>query len=196
MLSNKLFASLALCAAAASFIAGAQTVRVNWQVNAPFADYKTYAWQLSPNENNSFYRQFVVEYVDAALQKAGLQQVAASAQPALLVTYHFVTQELMDATTTTDGFGWTGGPWGPWGFWGGWGGWGDFGEVGPTISTTEDRPRTMGILTVDLIDAKSKRLVWRGQATEDSVASTQKGDEKQVRKSVDKMFNHFPPKKS
>lgn len=94
------------------------------------------------------------------------------------------------------GFGWVGGQWGPWRYWGGWGGWGDFGEVGPEVSTTEERPRPMGILTVDLIDAKAKRLVWRGQATEDSISSTQKGDEKQVRKSVDKMFDHFPPKQS
>ena len=52
----------------------------------------------------------------------------------------------------------------------------------------------MGILTVDLIDTNAKRLVWRSQATEDSIASSQKGEEKQVKKSVDKMFDHFPPK--
>jgi hypothetical protein len=190
--SRNVVSTSLLCLGALATITSAEAVRVNWQRNAPFSDYKTYAWHLSPAEKNSFYKQFVVEYVDEALSKAGLQKVSAGQNPALLVTYHFMTQELMDATTTTDGFGWAGGPWGPWSNWGGWGGWGD--EIGPTISTTEERPRTMGILTVDLIDAKGKRLVWRGQATEDSVASSQKGDEKQVRKSVDKMFEHFPPK--
>jgi len=184
-----------ICLGACVLTASAQAVRVNWQRNAPFADYKTYAWHTTAQQNDSFYRQFVVEYADDALSKAGLTKVPQSKSPALLITYHFSTQELMDSTTTTDGFGWAGGgPWGPWMSWGGWGGWGA--EFGPEFSTTEERPRTMGILTVDLIDAKTKRLVWRGQATEDSIASSQKGDEKQVRKSIDKMFEHFPPKQS
>jgi len=61
------------------------------------------------------------------------------------------------------------------------------------FSNAEGQPEEMGgVLTIDLIDAKMKRLVWRGQTTEDTIASTQKGDEKQVRKSVDKMFCAFP----
>jgi hypothetical protein len=182
-----------VCLGAASLVASAQTVRVNWQRKAPFADYKTYAWHTTSSQNDSFFKQFVVEYADGALQKAGLTKVTASQDPALLVAYHFTTQEMIDSTTTTDGFDWgVGGAWGPWMSWGGWGGWGT--EFGPDISTTEEHPRTMGILTIDLVDAKTKRLVWRGQATEDSIASSQKGDEKQLRKSVDKMFHQFPPK--
>jgi hypothetical protein len=184
-----------VCLGAAALAVSAQTVRVNWQTKAPFADYKTYAWHTTSSQNDSFYRQFVSEYTDDALQKAGLTKVSESQQPALLITYHFTTQEMIDSTTTSDGFGWgVGGPWGPWASWGGWGGWGA--EFGPEFSSTEEHPRTMGILTIDLIDAKTKHLVWRGQATEDSIASTQKGDEKQVRKSVDKMFHQFPPKEN
>jgi hypothetical protein len=37
-------------------------------------------------------------------------------------------------------------------------------------------------------------MVWRGQATEDSISNSQKGDEKQVQKSLDKMFKQYPPK--
>jgi hypothetical protein len=183
-----------ICVSTCVLAASAQAVRVNWQRGAPFADYKTYAWHLTSRQNDSLYRQFVVEYGDDAMRKAGLTKVSESQNPSLLIAYHFSTQELIDSTTTTDGFAWGGGPWGPWASWGGWGGWGA--EFGPDFSTTEEHPRMMGILTIDLIDAKTKRLVWRGQATEDSIASTQKGDEKQVRKSVDKMFEHFPPKQS
>lgn len=46
------------------------------------------------------------------------------------------------------------------------GGWG-----GPDFIETEARPRTMGILAVDLIDMKKKEMVWRGQATVDMVAN-------------------------
>jgi Domain of unknown function (DUF4136) len=54
----------------------------------------------------------------------------------------------------------------------------------------------MAILTVDLVDAKKKELVWRGQATVDSVSNSQKGDEKQILECVKKMFKQFPPEKT
>jgi Domain of unknown function (DUF4136) len=168
--------------------AGAQTVKVNWKMNAPFLDYKTYAWETGKQQGSDFYRQWVRQDVDAALAKKGLQNVSVNQNPDLIVVYNMMSQELLDSTTTSDGFGWGGGPWGYWGAWGGWG------DVGPDISTTETEPRMLGILTVDLVDAKTKQLVWRGQATEDSISNSQKGDEKQVQKSVQKMFDRFPPK--
>jgi len=70
---------------------------------------------------------------------------------------------VMDSTTTDDGFGWGGGRWGRSGGWGGWG--------GPDIAQTEARPRMMGILAIDLADVKRKQMVWRGQATEDSISN-------------------------
>jgi hypothetical protein len=108
----------AICLSAGALATNAQTVRVNWQQKAPFADYKTYAWHITSGQNNSFYQQFVVEYADDALRKAGLTKVSESQNPALLIAYHFTTQEMMDSTTTSDGFEWGGG--GPWGRWGSW----------------------------------------------------------------------------
>jgi hypothetical protein len=168
----------------------AQTVKVNWQTSAAFADYRTYAWKPSKNQGAHFYRQWVVKDVDAELAQKGLRRVKADQNPDLYIYYHVVSQEVMDSTTTDDGFGWGGGPWG---FWGGWGGWGPWGDLGPDISQTEARPRMMGILAVDLVDAKKKELVWRGQATVDSISNTQKGDEKQTLNSVKKMFKQYPP---
>ena len=165
----------------------AQTVKVNWQIDAPFSDYRTYAWKASQNEGGEFYHQWVEKDVDSVLSGKGLRSETAGQGPDLYVYYHVMTQEVIDSTTTDDGFGWGGGRWGRWGGWGGWG--------GPDFVETEARPRTMGILAVDLIDAKKKELVWRGQATVDMIANTQKGDEKQVEKSVEKMFKQYPPKK-
>ncbi len=107
----------------------------------------------------------------------------------MIVVYDFTTPEVMDATTTADGFGWGGGGWA---FDGGWGGWG---MDQPRMAQTEEVPRSMGILTLDFPGANKKVLIWRGQATEDSVSSSQKGDEKQALKSVDKMLKDFPPRK-
>ncbi len=190
-MSKKFGVTLAGCFLVFASNALAQTVKVNWQMNAPFADYRTYAWQASKNEGAHFYQQWVEMDVDAELAQKGLRRVKADQNPDVYLYYHVVTQEVMDSTTTDDGFGWGGGPWG---FWGGWGGWGLWGGLGPDIAQTEAQPRMMGILAVDIVDVKKKELVWRGQATVDSISNTQKGDEKQVLNSVKKMFKQYPPK--
>ena len=66
--------------------------------------------------------------------------------------------------------------------------------MGPDIAQTEAQPRMMGILSVDMVDVRKNQLAWRGQATTDAISNSQKGDEKQVLKSIDKMFKQFPPK--
>jgi hypothetical protein len=182
-----------LCAVLFTSSAFAQTIKVNWNQSATFSNYKTYAWKVGPTQSNSFYAPWVKSNVDMQLAAKGFTQAAAGQKPDVYVTFHIQTQEVLDATTTDDGFGpgwgWGGGPWGVWGGWGGWG----YGELPDTAITTE-QPRTMGILTVDLYDVAQKHLVWRGQATVDSVSNSQSGDEKQVKNSVDKMFKKYPPK--
>ena len=179
-----------LCPAGSVF---AQTVKVNWQNASQFSDFKTYEWKASKNQGAQFYRQWVRKDVDAELAQKGLHPVAAGQTPDIYVYYHIVTQEVMDSTTTDDGFGWGGGSWGSYGGWGGWGEGMGMGMGGMDTSQTEAQPRMMGILTVDIIDVSKKALVWRGQATTDAISNSQKGDEKQVLKSVDKMFKQFPP---
>lgn len=171
-------------------LAGAQDVKVNWREKAAFGDFRTF--QIMPaggNTDDPLWTQFVPKYLTSALQAKGLNPVASGAVPDLKVAYHFRTRDLVDRQTTSDGYGWGGGPWGGWDGWGGYGGWG-----GPEWSTTREVPRTMGVLTVDLVEARGNEVVWRGKATEDKVADSQHKNEDQVWKSVGKMFEHYPPK--
>jgi hypothetical protein len=194
---HRFLLSLALavgCIALAPVTMHAQSVRANWRLNAPFNDYKTYEWIPSNDEDHPFYRQYVDEYVNYALtKKKGLRQVTAEQSPDLLVQYHFLTQETVDTNTTYMGMG--DGGWGGWG-WGGWG-WGGMGMGmgGMGWATTTQQPRTMGILTLDLIDARTHQLVWRGQASEDNIVTGGKGEEKQVAMSIFKMLDRYPPTK-
>lgn len=179
---------------ALSLPAFGQTIKVNWQTRAPFADYRTFAWLKSKREGDHFYKQWVVQDVNKDLESKGLREVSLNQHPDLFLIYHELTKQVMDSTTMDDGFGWGGGPWGGWGGWGGWGMGMGMG-MGPDIAWNTAEPRSMGILTVDLVDANHKKLVWRGQATVDAVSNKQAGDEKQVLKSVQKMFKQYPPPK-
>jgi Domain of unknown function (DUF4136) len=174
----------------------AQTVKVNWRTGAPFADYKTFAWQNSKNPGPPFYGQWVKADVVAELASKGLTPVAAGQTPDLIVTYHIQGQELIDTTSNTDadGFGWGGGWWGGgWGWYGGWGGWG-----GPidedAITFTSEHPHDILVLTISMADGKNKALVWRGQATVENPSNSQKGDEKQTKQCVQKLYKNYPPK--
>src|SRR3984957_877462 len=108
----------------------AQTVKVNWKQGNNFSGYKTYAWKITPQEQKSIYVDWVQADVNAQLAAKGMTQAAAGAKPDVYVAYHLTTQEMVDATTTTDGDGFGGWGWGGGGFWGGWGGWGGWGDAG------------------------------------------------------------------
>lgn len=170
-------------------VAAAQQVRANWSKDAPFAQYKTYEWVESEATNHPFYRQYVGEYVNYTLtKKKGMQQVSGSQNPDLYVTYHFTTHMTTDMDTYGYGFG---GGWGGWG----WGGMGmGMGMGGMNYSQTRLQRRVEGYLTLDLIDARTRKIVWRGEAMEDDVTRSGDAEEKQVAHSIYKMLDRYPPK--
>jgi|GEM_PF-5681879 len=53
----------------------------------------------------------------------------------------------------------------------------------------------MGYLTLDLIDAHTKKIVWRGEAIQDDVTKSGNAEEKQVAHSIYKMLKRYPPGK-
>ena len=86
-----------------------------------------------------------------------------------------VTQNHQTLNTFYDGFG-GGRRWG--------GGFGD--------STTTTNTYKVGTLVVDLFDAKTKTLIWRGSSS-DTLSDKSDKNIKNLDKGVRKMFDHFPP---
>lgn len=95
-----------------------------------------------------------------------------------------------EVQTMYDGFGggWGGG-WG-WGGWGWAGGWADPG-FGTATTTTTSQP--VSNLVIDLFEGNSKKLLWRGLATED-LSSNEEKNTKKVDGDINDMFKNFPPK--
>jgi Domain of unknown function (DUF4136) len=86
-----------------------------------------------------------------------------------------ITQDHQTLNTYYDGFG------------GGWRWGGGFGD-----STTTVDHYKVGKLVVDLLDANTKQLVWRGSSS-DTLSDKSDKNIKALDKGVDKMFDHFPP---
>ena len=64
---------------------------------------------------------------------------------------------------------------------------------GPRVVRTEVNTYPVGAIVVDLFDAWTKQLVWRGVAR-DVLAEDPQKNTKKLHKAVEKMFDKFPPK--
>ena len=74
------------------------------------------------------------------------------------------------------------------GFGGGWR-WREFGD-GFATTTVEKTP--VGTLVLDIFDSTSKKLIWRGTASE-VLSDKPEKNEMKVEKALTEMFKHFPP---
>ncbi|MGH2479552.1 MAG: DUF4136 domain-containing protein, partial [Ktedonobacteraceae bacterium] len=58
-------------------------------------------------------------------------------------------------------------------------------------ATTYVENYKVGTLVVDMFDTNTKKLIWRGSAS-DTLSGKPEKDEKRLEKAVSKMFEHFP----
>lgn len=173
----KAFTRITMYGAAAMVLLGsalAQHIQTDFDHQANFAQYKTYSWEAIKG-SNSLWDARIKEAVNAQLAAKGWTQVDSGGDVCIVAIKTSQTQRTLQ--TFYDGLG------GGWG----WRGFGGFGE-----STTTEQDYKEGTLVVDLYDAKTKKLIWRGSA-EDTVSSKAEKNEKNLDKGVSKMFKDFPP---
>jgi hypothetical protein len=152
-----------------SAIAVGQQVSVNYNHSQSFAGYHTYTW-ASNNANqiqNSILAQVAQQDIDTALQAKGLQKVTASQNPDLILV---VSGGMRQETSYS--------AWGMRGIGGGMGG----------ITPQQNVEAT---LIVDLHDAKSQSLIWRGIG-QDTLSNNGNKNQQIVGNAVNKMFKQWP----
>lgn len=170
-------------------------VAVDKNSRADFSKYKTFAWMdsdVKAGENPAYYNQLATQSVEntmsSVLQEKGLKQNEAN--PDLIIGYHFFVEDKTRtvANPTSPFYGPYMG-WGRWGFrgWGpGWWGWG-----GPQYTQEQYKA---GTLVVDMVDAKTHKLVWRG-AVEDAVVNPTRITA-QLTKEAERIVSKFPERTS
>ena len=80
--------SLGIIVLLAASAALAQKVDVDWDRDADFSKFKTYAWTDSKHPAQGLWARRVMDSVNAKLTAAGLTKVDASAHPALEVVHN------------------------------------------------------------------------------------------------------------
>jgi len=159
----------AMLACIASAVCLGQTVSVNYNRSQSFSQYHTYTWAGS-NANqiqNSILAQQAKSDIDSAMQGKGLQLVPESQNPDLILT----ASGGMKQQTSYQAWGMRG--------------------IGGGMGSITPEQNGIGTMIVDLYDAKTKSLVWRGIAQN---TLSNKGDKNSqiVSKAVQKMFKQWP----
>jgi hypothetical protein len=152
-----------------STIAAAQQVSVNYNHNQSFAQYHAYAWG-SNNANqvqNSILAQVAQQDINSALQGKGLRMVQENQNPDLIVTGNGGMRQQTSYSA-----------WGMRGIGGGMGG------ITPEQSVE-------ATLIVDLYEAKTQSLVWRGIA-QNTLNQNGNKNQQMVEKAIQKMFKQWP----
>jgi hypothetical protein len=145
----------------------AQDVNVDSDRSAPFATYKSFAWTKGTPSPNPLGEDRLHQAVEAQLASKGLTRVDTA--PDVYVATHVVTKERQELET----YGFS-----PWVF-------GGFGTA--SIETY-----VQGTLVVDMYDANTKKLIWRGTGT-DTASDKPEKNTKKMNKAVTKMFEEYPP---
>jgi hypothetical protein len=152
----------------------AQTVTYDFDRTANFRGYRTYAWTSGTALRDELNHARVVRAIESQMALKGFTRVESSAHPDVLIAYHasFDRNLLISA----DSSGWAGPR---------------FGGFRSGTATTQQI--LTGTLVVDMIEAASQRMVWRGIASADVDPSAKpEKREKSINKAAQKIFKHYP----
>ena len=156
--------------------ARAQDVSVDFDKAANFGAIKSFSLKLGTSWGNPIGEKRVVDEITGALVAKGWT-LAPEGQADAQVVLHGASQTKRSLSTFYSGMGGYG--------YRGWGG-------GMGSATTTESEYVVGTLVVDIFDAKTKNLMWRGIA-QDELSDKPEKNIKKVAKASDKMFKDFPP---
>jgi len=150
----------------------AEQVKTDYDRGADFSQYKTFSWEKVQTQDPLWVDR-IKAAVNAALSAKGLTPVESGGDISVMALE--MTQNDRTLNTYYDNFG---GSW-RWG-----GGFGD-------STTTVDNYKA-GTLAVDLFDTNTKKLVWRGSAS-DTLSDRSEKNIRNLDKGVEKLFDRYPP---
>jgi hypothetical protein len=159
----------------------AQDVKVDFDKNADFGAIKTFAVKVGTSWNNQISENRISTEIEQTLTEKGWTKADADKADAIVVL-HGATEKQKSLNTFYSGMGGYGGY--------GWRGWG--GGMGTGTATTTESEYLVGTLVVDIFNAKTKQLLFRGNA-QDEISDKPDKNIKKIAKASDKMFKDFPP---
>ena len=156
----------------------AQDVKVDFDKDANFGAIKTFAVKVGTSWNNPLGEKRVVAEIEQTLTEKGWTKTEPDKADAMVVLHGATEKQKSLNTFYSGGYG---------GY-----GWRGMGAGGMGTATTTTSEYIVGTLVVDIFDAKSKQLLFRGTA-QDELSDKPEKNQKKLAKASDKMFKDFPP---
>jgi hypothetical protein len=153
-------------------------VNTDYDKKANFAAYKTYAYNKSSIDKleiSDLDKKRILYAIDAAMPT---KQFSKSENPDVLINIFTKERERVNVYNNMG-----------WGYGFGWG-WGPSWGMGMGFTQTTTTPE--GTLYIDIVDAKTKELVWQGIGTGYLTTNTEKKDER-IAEFVAKILEKYPP---
>ena len=159
---------------AGAFFVLAAKVTTDYSHTADFSHYSTYSW-LDVKAGDPLWPDRIMSAVDSQLAAKGWSKVPAGGDASVAAFGSTHIQPRLETFYTGYGGGW---------FWRG------FGD-GMAVTNVENI--AVGTLVIDVFDSPTKKLIWRGVAS-DALSDKPDKNEKKMEKAVEDMFKRFPPK--
>lgn len=153
---------------------GSVRVNADYDSKVSFSNFKTYAYLKSgidKAEISDLDKKRILNAIDDVLSTKG---IIKSENPDLLISFFTKEKERVDVYQNY-GFGW---------------GWNPYWGMGYSNVTTTP----VGTLFIDIIDAKTKELIWQGEGSGYLTKNTTK-KEARIKEFVSKILEQYPPNK-
>jgi hypothetical protein len=146
---------LLLLLALAALPASAQKISIEYDRDAPFGSYRTFAWYDTPRvslaDTAAFMHSRIKNAIENELTRGGL--IEDTEDPDLLVTYYGEEWDEVKVSTAHVSYGYGPGWYSPYR--------GPSYAAGGSAVTTYPK----GTLIIDIADARTQKLIWRGTST-------------------------------
>jgi hypothetical protein len=156
---------LMTCVCVVPAMAGAQKVGADYDKDVDFSKFTTYVWRAGQSAPSPLTHKRIVAAIDEQLAAKGWKQSESS--PGAIVVYHAGLEEERRLNAWGSGPRWNG-----------------FGSASAETILT-------GQLVVDIYDAMTGELVWRGFATDTATDNPEK-NQKKIKDAVAKLFKQLP----
>lgn len=153
-------------------LAFAQKVNTDYDHGFDFSQIHTFAVQFGTQWNNPLQQERAKADIISQLTSKGWTQAPDPNNADALVAIHGAVKQQQSLDTWYSGGGW---------------GW------GPGMSQTSVNTVNVGTMVVDILNTRTKQLIFRGTATDQLSNKPEKNTEK-LDKAVEKIFKDFPPK--
>lgn len=169
--------ALLLSSCLAAGLLAASEVGAEFDRQADFSKYKTYSWGKKPDTGKAETDARIVEVIDGQLKAKGWERVEQMPSDAVLAAIAIIREDQQIDTAYSG--------WGP-----GWN-WSGPGPLAGAATTVRTENR-IGTLVVDIFDAGTKKVVWRGTA-KDTLSSEVEVNRRKLQQAVTRLFKGFPP---